>query len=46
MLEYIKSHKKITAAVVGLVTLIGVAFTYPEHAETVARAFCVLIGIL
>lgn len=46
MWEFVKKYKKSVAAAIALTTLIGVAFTYPEHAEVVAKAFCVLIGIL
>lgn len=46
MWKFIKKYKKSIAVAISILTLIGVAFTYPEHAETVAKAFLVLIGAL
>lgn len=31
---------------VGVAVIAGVAFIYPQHTETVARAFLVFLGIL
>lgn len=46
MIDFIKKHKKLITISVAVVTLTGVAFLYPEHTETVAKAFLVIVGAL
>lgn len=51
MLECLKtmSKKQKAKAIlfgVGIAVVAGVAFIYPQHTETVARAFLVFLGIL
>lgn len=46
MLEFVKKHRKKVAAAAGILVIAGVAFVYPEHAETVAKALLILIGAL
>lgn len=45
-LDFMKKHKKLLIITTAVVTLTGVAFLYPEHTETVARAFLVIVGAL
>lgn len=46
MIDFMKKHKKLLIISTAVVTLTAVAFMYPEHTETVARAFLVIIGAL
>lgn len=46
VIEFVKGHKKLITVAIAVTTLTGVAFIYPEHAETVARAFLILVGAL
>lgn len=46
VIDFMKKHKKLLTVTAAILTLTGVAFVYPEHAETVAKAFLVIIGIL
>lgn len=46
MIDFMKKHKKLLIITTAVVTLTGVAFLYPEHTETVARAFLVIVGAL
>lgn len=46
MWKFIKKHRKKVAAAIGVIVIAGVAFVYPEHTETVARAFLIVIGAL
>lgn len=46
MLDFMKKHKKLLIITTAVVTLTGVAFLYPEHTETVAKAFLVIVGAL
>jgi hypothetical protein len=46
MIDFMKKHKKLLIISTAVVTLTAVALMYPEHTETVARAFLVIIGAL
>lgn len=46
MLDFMKKHKKLLLITTAVITLTGVAFLYPEHTETVAKAFLVIVGAL
>lgn len=46
IIEFMKKHKKLLIMTTAVVTLTGVAFMYPEHTETVAKAFLVIVGAL
>lgn len=46
IIEFMKKHKKLLIISTAVVTLTGVAFLYPEHTETVAKAFLVIVGTL
>ena len=46
VISFIKNNKKLLTISIAVATLTGVAFLYPEHAETVARAFLVIVGVL
>lgn len=46
VIEFMKKHKKLLIMTTAVVTLTGVAFMYPEHTETVAKAFLVIVGAL
>lgn len=46
IIEFMKNHKKLLIITTAVVTLTGVAFIYPEHTETVAKAFLVIVGAL
>ena len=44
MIDFMKKHKKLLIISTAVVTLTAVAFLYPEHTETVARALMLLIA--
>lgn len=46
MIDFIKKNKKLLTISVAVATLTAVALMYPEHTETVARAFLVIVGAL
>lgn len=46
VINFIKNNKKLLTISVAVATLTGVAFLCPEHTETVARAFLVIVGVL
>ena len=46
MINFIKSNKKLLTISVAVATLVAVSIIYPEHTETVARAFLVIVGAL
>lgn len=46
MIDFMKKYKKLLIISTAVVTLTAVAFMYPEHTETVARAFLVIVGAL
>lgn len=46
VIDFIKKHKKLLLITTAVITLTGVAFIYPEHTETVAKAFLVIVGAL
>jgi hypothetical protein len=46
VIDFMKKYKKLLTVTTAILTLTGVAFIYPEHTETVAKAFLVIIGIL
>lgn len=46
MIDFMKKHKKLLIISTAVVTLTAVAFLYPEHTETVAKAFLVIVGAL
>ena len=45
-IEFMKKYKKLLIITTAVVTLSGVAFLYPEHTETVAKAFLIIVGAL
>lgn len=46
MIDFIKNNKKLLTISVAVATLVAVSIIYPEHTETVARAFLVIVGAL
>lgn len=46
MIDFIKKNKKLLTISTAVITLTVVALMYPEHTETVARAFLVIVGAL
>ena len=45
-IEFMKKNKKLLLITTAAITLIGVAFIYPEHTDTVAKAFLAIVGAL
>jgi hypothetical protein len=46
MIDFMKKHKKLLIITTAVITLTAVAVMYPEHTETVAKAFLVIVGAL
>jgi len=46
MINFIKKYKKLLTFSIAITTLTVVAMLYPEHTESVARAFMILIGAM
>lgn len=46
MIDFMKKHKKLLIITTAVITLTAVALMYPEHTETVAKAFLVIVGAL
>lgn len=46
MIDFMKKYKKLLIITTAVITLTAVALMYPEHTETVAKAFLVIVGAL